>query len=211
MITGTPGATFDGTMWDGVAADSLAIALGNAPTTSAGWALIPPVRGMQVINAGSDDTTQMYESTGWESDSAEISHYYMESNATATTISVADTAVKAAGNTVTSPITEKFTNTTTNRATYTGSATHDFTVRAVVSMDSGNNKVVNAMIHKNGTVSPGSSSRTTTHGGTGHGDSVTVQTVVELSTNDYIEIYVSNSTDTSDITVTDMNVIVHSV
>jgi hypothetical protein len=143
-------------------------------------------------------------------DSVEVSHYYMTANATATTIAVTSTPVKVAGTTVNDAITEKFTNSTTNRATYTGAITRDFTVQCVVSLESGNNKDIEVYVYKNGSASPGSSSHITTSG-TGKGENVVVQSIVELATNDYVEIWVANDDDTTDVTVTALNMIIHDI
>ena len=212
MVTSTPGTTFDGTMWNGVLANSLVVALGDAPTSALGWALIPPVRGMTVMNAGSDNTTQVYRSTGWGSvaDIPGVSHYHMEDNATATTIATQSVAVKAAGTTVSGSSTSGFTNTTTNRATYDGTVTRHFAVAAVASLEGGNNKVLEVWIYKNGVAVTGGSSHITSNS-SGKGENVSVQTIVEMSATDYLEAWVANDTDTTDVTVTHLNMIIHSV
>jgi hypothetical protein len=42
-------------------------------------------------------------------------------------------------------------------------------------------------------------------------ESVAVQTITSLSTNDYVEIWVENDTDATDVTVTYLNTIVESL
>lgn len=137
----------------------------------------------------------------------EVSLYYMNGNATATTISAKSTPVKVAGTTTSDSVTSKFTN-TDNKATYTGTLTRFFRVSATLSVSSGNNNQVGAYIAKNGTVINSSEVYGTTNGN-GRFENITVQTIVSLSTNDYIEIFVENATATNNITVTDMNVIIN--
>lgn len=137
--------------------------------------------------------------------SEEISQYYMNGNATATTIASVGVAVKVAGTTTSSSVTQKFTN-TDNRATYIGSLTRFFKVTSTLSLESGNNNQVGVYIAKNGTLINESEVYGTTSG-SGRAENIVVQTLVQLSENDYIEIFVENDTATNNITVTDLNVI----
>lgn len=137
--------------------------------------------------------------------SEEISQYYMNGNATATTIASVGVAVKVAGTTTSSSLTQKFTN-TDNRATYIGSLTRFFKVTSTLSLESGNNNQVGVYIAKNGTLINESEVYGTTSG-SGRAENIVVQTLVQLSENDYIEIFVENDSATNNITVTDLNVI----
>lgn len=136
----------------------------------------------------------------------EVSQYYMNGNVTTTTIGATNTPTKVLGTTTSASITQKFTN-TNNRAAYVGSLTRQFIITATLSLESGNNNQIGCYIAKNGSVSLDSEVYGTTSG-TGRAENITIQTLVELSTNDYIEIYVENSTAISNILVTDLNVIV---
>lgn len=138
--------------------------------------------------------------------SADISQYYMNGNTTATVITTQGTAVKAAGASTSSSVTSKFTN-TDNRATYDGALTRFFKVSATVSVQSGNNNQIGVYVAKNGAVIPESEVYGTASG-TGRKENIVVQTLVELSDTDFIEIWVENDSSTANITVTDMNVIV---
>lgn len=137
--------------------------------------------------------------------SDEIAQYYMNGNATATTISATSTPVKASGTTTNSSVTQKFTH-TDNRVTYVGSITRFFHVIITNSVTSGNNHQVGCYVAKNGTVINESEVYGTTSG-TGRAENIVVQALVELSTNDYLELFVENATTTTDITVTDLNFI----
>lgn len=138
--------------------------------------------------------------------SREVSQYYMNGNATATTVAATNTEYKAAGTTTSGSLTSKFTN-TDNRATYTGSIERIFTVTATLSITSGNNNQIGMYIAKNGTIIPESETYMTTNG-SGRAEAAAVQAIVTLTTNDYIEIFVENATAVQDITVTDLNVLI---
>lgn len=129
---------------------------------------------------------------------------YMLNNATDTTIGVPNTNVfiKATG-TTTSGTNSKFTH-TTNRLTYNGAFTNSFlvTVNATV-RSGGTNQSISIGVAKNGTIITESEGiiRTATanveHGGS-------TQAVLEMVANDYVELFVRNTSST-DIRVTDFN------
>ena len=133
----------------------------------------------------------------------------MTNNATVTTISTVDTPVKALGTTTANTINQKFTH-TDNRLTYVGALIRDFQVTATVSLTSGNNKVIGVYVAKNGVVIPSSEMYSTTSG-SGRAESLTCQTILELNENDYVEIWVENSSTSDDITVEYLNVICKSL
>lgn len=142
--------------------------------------------------------------------SYEISNYYMNNNGTPTDIITANTPIKIAGTTTSNTITQKFTN-TNNRATYTGGLTRIFDVSAIASvLSASSNDQIGFYIAKNGVVIDSSESYLTTNS-SNRAENIIVKAIVELSTNDYVEIWAENATDTSDIVVTDLNVIVKSI
>ena len=129
---------------------------------------------------------------------------YMLNNTTDTSIGVSNVNVwvKAAG-TTTSGTNSKFTH-TTNRLTYNGAFTNSFLVTLnATARSAGTNQNISIGVAKNGTIVTESEGiiRTTTsnveHGGS-------TQAVVELVANDYVELYVRNTSST-DIRVTDFN------
>lgn len=138
--------------------------------------------------------------------SREIAQYYVNGNATATVIGATGTPVKIVATTNASSITQKFTI-TNNRATYTGSLTRLFKITTTLSLTSGNNNQIGVYIAKNG-VELSESEMYVTANGSGRAENITSQTIVELATNNYIEVFVENNTATTNITVTDLNVIV---
>ena len=139
--------------------------------------------------------------------SASIAIMTMQSNATETVITSSGVEVKASGTTVLDTAnTQKFTMPVSNRLTYGGAIEREFRVTAILSVTSGNNVQVGTYIAKNGTPIQTSETYTTTDGG-GRRENVAVQTIINLTENDYIEIFVENETNTQNITVTDLNVV----
>lgn len=155
------------------------------------------------------DNKALFVNNRGVSNSAETSYYTMNGNVTATTIGATNTPVKVAGTTTSQPITQKFTN-TNNRATFTGAITRTFKVTATLSCTSGNNNQIGVYIAKNNSVADETESYITTNG-SGRAEQAKVQGIFELATDDYIEIFVENSTAASNITVTDMSVIVEAL
>lgn len=151
--------------------------------------------------SGVDETSLKADFTGCTSitNTTYAAGYSMQDNSTATTISVAGTAVKIAGTTTANTINQKFTH-SDNRLTYVGAKTGVWKIDSPVSFTSGNNKRIGFYIAKNGTVIPTSEMYRTTSG-TSAAASLSVQALVQLSTNDYIELWVENETDTTSVTV----------
>lgn len=136
-----------------------------------------------------------------------IANYYMSDNATITNIVTVGTPVKIAGTTTLNSITQKFTH-TNNRATYVGAIQRDFKVTAVLSITStSSNDQIGFYIAKNGVVIDESELYVTTNN-SNRAESICIQTITGMNQDDYIEIWAENRTDSSDITVTYMNVVI---
>jgi hypothetical protein len=141
---------------------------------------------------------------------ASVGNYYMSANATVTSISTQSTPVKVLGTTTANAINQKFTH-TDNRLTYVGELQKDFEVQAVASFTGGGqNKEIGLYIAKNGVVLSDSEMYATTDGNN-KAQSISIQTITELSNTDYIEIWVENNTDTTNVTVEFLNVICKSL
>ena len=125
---------------------------------------------------------------------------YMQGNATATVIASTATPVLVAG-TWTVDLSTNATCTTAGRITYTGTTTQILTINAALSLDpaSGANQNLQVYLYKNGSAIAGSRIEAKVS----NGDHLAVPLVYQISmaTNDYIEIYVQNSTATNNITV----------
>ena len=156
----------------------------------------------------STDNKARFEGCRGIDNSGNIAQYYMQGNATATTITTSGVFVKVAGATTTGAYVEKFDVTTTdNKAVYDGSLTGFYKVTAVASMTGGNNKVLSLAIAKNGTKTVSSETKSTSNG-TGRSEAIMCQDIVSLVTTDFIEIFVANNSGTQNITVEDLNVTV---
>lgn len=155
-----------------------------------------------------DNKTRFVNCKGIEN-TAEIGNYYMLDNTASTTISATDTPVKISGSTIANSINQKFTH-TDNKLTYVGALIRDFQISANASFTSGNNQVIGLYVAKNGVVISSSEMYATTSG-SGRAESINCQTITELNENDYIEMWIENSTSTSNITVEYLNVIVKSL
>ncbi len=140
---------------------------------------------------------------------SEFGNYYMTNNATVTPIASAGVEYKIEGTTTPKAINQKFTH-TNNRLTYTGGLDREFQISATVSFTSGNNKVIGLYINKNGTIISDSEMYATTSG-SGRAESIHVQTVLPLTANDYIELWIENDTDATDVTVEFLNLICKSL
>jgi hypothetical protein len=124
--------------------------------------------------------------------------YYISTPAT-TTISVGGTFYKAAG-TTTAGYLHRFTMPTDNRLTYTG----DATIRALVLASStlihtgSGTKIGGIKIAKNGVVND-ESERRTLFSTSPYNYNLSTLSIIELSTNDYIELWVTNFSSTDGV------------
>lgn len=166
--------------------------------------------GTAIAGVTNTDNKALFSGNIGVPDTSEISNYYMNGNATATTIGVAGVAVKVAGTTTSGSLTQKFSNAVTNRAEYTGAVTRTFQIDVLAAVTSGNNKVIALYVAENGTTQPQSVGRATTNAG-GRAESMASSGVFELVTNDYLEVWVANETDTTSVTVEDLHVLVTEV
>jgi hypothetical protein len=125
---------------------------------------------------------------------------YMQSNATATVIASTATPVLVAG-TWTVDLSTNATCTTAGRITYTGTTTQVLTINAALSLDpaGGSNQNLQVYLYKNGSAIAGS--RIESKVNTNEHAAVPLVYQISMATNDFIEIYVQNSTATNNITV----------
>ena len=121
-----------------------------------------------------------------------------------TSIATRDSYVKVAG-TTTSGILSNFTHTSGNKLMYTGTTTRNFSVSAALSFHGDDTDEYNFVIYKNGAVVNASSISVT---GKGPNDlaHVSCQCIVELVSTNFIEVFVTNTSTTNDVTVDFMNV-----
>jgi hypothetical protein len=156
--------------------------------------------------AGLDYTSNkalFFNCTGITNTSA-LCQYSMTGNATATVIGAAGTFVKVAGTTTASSLNQKFSTGTTQRATYAGAFTQNFRAVGFASMTSGNNQTLRMRIAKNGTTLAESNTLFKTTG-SGEASAVGCQVILTLAPTDYVELFVTNDTSATNITVSDLN------
>jgi hypothetical protein len=124
----------------------------------------------------------------------------MQSNATATTITVAGTYVLAAGTWVIES-SSQFTGTTAGRLTYNGvkDLRTPITFSCTVEPSSGTNKTISIRVAINGTTVANSTRTARTDAGSPI--SITLPWQDTLSSGDYVEVFVTNETDTVNVLV----------
>jgi hypothetical protein len=143
--------------------------------------------------------------------SSEIGQMYYSNNTVQNGIATTNVFEKIAGVTTASTINQKFTH-TDNRLTYTGGLVRSFKVTASVSANSVTTQsvVIKTRVAKNATTLAESESQATTSA-TGRNENFFSQAIVELNTNDFIEIFIANETNANNLLVTELNVIVEAL
>ena len=176
-------------------ADGLPILLN---TTAASPTIASIVAGsgisVQAVNNGGIEITSIADQI--------YSQVTMQGNSTATTIGTQGTAVKVAGTWVVQTE-SNFTGNTTGRLTYTGSTTEVVSANVSITFSHAGSGTDNLAVYiaKNGSVLTASKlTRAVTGSAIGN---VGTFFNVSMATSDYLEVFVANDSDTSDITVVD--------
>jgi hypothetical protein len=133
---------------------------------------------------------------------------YMQSNATATTISNTIDFYKVAGTTSASVDNEKYSH-SNNRLTNDAIIERKYLIQATLSFTSGNNNVCEFGFFdsKLGTIRTPSRTLTTANS-SGRAENVTLHCVVRHKQGDYIELWARNTSASTNITVSDLNLII---
>lgn len=133
---------------------------------------------------------------------------YMNDNSTATTVSATDTYYKISGTTLASPDNQKYSH-SNNRLTCGATIERTYLIQCTLSFSSGNNNVCGFGFYdsKLGDIRTPSRTKATANSA-GRAENLTMSCVVKHSEGDYIEIHGQNTSSTSNITVTDMNVVI---
>lgn len=130
---------------------------------------------------------------------------HMLDNTTATAITGTASYFKAAGTTTASASNSKFTSPSSNRLTYTGAFNQSFFVTVNCNVrTSVSTQNVNIVVAKNGVNVSESEMTILCQAGSTPSFGAT-QAVVELTANDYIELYVRNTSSVNNVIVSDMN------
>jgi hypothetical protein len=140
--------------------------------------------------------------------SSAIAQMHFNNNATATVVGAANTFVKVAGVTIPNNINQKFSH-TNNRLTYSGGINRSFKIGAVASVAANNGQIVSVRIAKNG-VPLSDSEAQATISANGRFENLKSQTIIEMTTNDFVELFLANSANTN-VTAQELNVIIEAL
>lgn len=123
------------------------------------------------------------------------------SSAAATSISAQNTFTKVAGTTTLEAVARDMSMPANNRLRYDGAITRQFLIKAAFSMTAAaSNEVYAFRLAKNGTTIAASEIQRFVGTGSDVG-AAAVQASVELSTNDYVELFVENQTSSANPTI----------
>lgn len=133
-------------------------------------------------------------------------NYFEFSGSPVTSISALGAWVKLNTSGTTSPFSNGDLIHTNNKVTYTGTTARIFKLEGIVSISAGNNESVHAAFFKNNVLYPCSEQSIVTRsvGPT----PIPFHCVTELLNNDYVEVFVKNTTSTTSITLSNVNVII---
>lgn len=136
---------------------------------------------------------------------------YMRNNATATTISNTADFFKVAGTTTASPDNNKYSH-SNNRLTNEAVIQRKYYIVATLSFESGNNNVCEFGFFdsKLNDIRQPSIARATANA-SGRAEDITLHCVVQHSQGDYLEVWCRNTSATNNITVTELNFIIHEI
>jgi hypothetical protein len=131
----------------------------------------------------------------------------MQDNATATTVSASDTWYKAAG-TTTAGLISKYTH-TDNKLTNGAVIERKYLMQCNISFTTGNNKVCKFGFYDSKSAAVLTPSQTkSTSNGNGRAENIAFSDIISHSSGDYIEIHCQNNSNTDNITIVDMNVVI---
>jgi hypothetical protein len=142
----------------------------------------------------------------WVLNNKSFINYFEFSGNAVTTIVASDTWYKLATSGTTSLFSRNDLVHTNNRVTNTGD-TKVFKIEGIISISAGNNQEIHAAFFKNDNLYP-CSEQTILLSGTGKSSALPFHCLVELEQNDYIEVWVKNATGTTNITLSNVNVII---
>jgi hypothetical protein len=199
------------------------VAFGGATAINVSTSAVIPVEGyiLDTVNFSGgatytagvqfNDNKALFTNCKGIGNSAEIGQAYYTNNTTQNTIATTGVFEKIVGTTTASPVNQKFTH-TDNRLTYTGGITRSFRVTASCSAQAitTNATIILVRAAKNGTTIAESESQATTSA-TGRNENFYSQAIVELTTNDFLELFIANATNANNLLVTELNMIVEAL
>lgn len=199
------------------------VAFGGATAIDVSTSAVIPVEGyiLDTINfsggatytAGVQytDNKALFQNCKGINNSAEIGQMYYTNNTTQNTIATTNVFEKVVGVTTASAINQKFSH-TNNRLTYTGGIARAFRATAFCSAQAITTNATTILIRiaKNGVTIAESEAQSTTSA-TGRNESFPCQAIVELTANDYLEVWIANATNANNLLVTELNMIVEAL
>jgi hypothetical protein len=143
--------------------------------------------------------------------SSAIGQMYYTNNTTQNTIATTNVFEKIVGTTTAGSINQKFSH-TSNRLTYTGGLARSFKVTAFLSAQATvtNATTILVRIAKNGVTIAESEAQATTSS-TLRNESLPSQAIIEMTTNDFVEMYIANATNANNLLVTELNVVIEAL
>lgn len=199
------------------------VAFGGAAAINVSTSAVVPVEGyiLDTINfsggatytAGVQytDNKALFQNCKGINNSAEIGQMYYTNNTVQNGIATTNVFEKIVGTTTASTINQKFDH-AANRLTYTGGIVRAFRATAFCSAQAitTNNTTILIRIAKNGTTIAESEAQATTSA-TGRNESFPCQAIVELTANDFLEVWIANATNANNLLVTELNMIVEAL
>ena len=140
--------------------------------------------------------------------SSAIAQMHFNNNSTVTSNPGANQYAKISGTTTPNNINQKFTH-TNNRLTYSGGINRSFKIGAVASVAANNGQIVTVRIAKNGVTLTDSEAQATISAN-GRFENLKSQTIIEMTTNDFVELFVANTANTN-VTVQELNMIIEAL
>ncbi len=198
------------------------IAFGGATAINVSTSAVIPVEGyiLDTINFSGGatyvagvphtDNKALFQNCKGISNSSEIGQMYFSNNATENAIATQGVFEKIEGTTTPSTVNEKFSH-TNNRLTYTGGISREFVITASCSANSVTTPAANITVRiaKNGITLAESESQATTSQA-GRNENFYCQTIIEMTTNDYVEMFIANNTSANNLLVTELNLVIRS-
>lgn len=165
--------------------------------------------GTKITGIDSANTKALFTRNSGVRNTYNMAYYFSLGNVTPTVFANTTNFVKVAGISAMQAVSQRFDNAgIDNRAVYVGSITRTFKIATMANLFATTNNITMMMrIAKNGVTIADSEAKVTT-GTAGFYENITCVTLQDLNTNDYIEVFLRNSTNTSNITVTDLSVVV---
>ncbi len=199
------------------------VAFGGATAINVSTSAVIPVEGyiLDTVNFSGgatytagvqfNDNKALFTNCKGIGNSAEIGQAYFTNNTTPNPIATTGVFEKIQGVTTPSSVNQKFSH-TDNRLTYTGGITRSFRITASCSANSVVTPAAVILVRaaKNGTTLAESESQATTSA-TGRNENFYSQAIVELTTNDFIELFIANGTNANTLLVTELNIIVEAL